>query len=83
MTATATKNAEVLDTYGSLHVVAVGRDIVTVADHGDRYEVVGSTGEVYKIFQRAGRVTRCTCPAQRFGKTCKHKLAVTEILRKW
>lgn len=81
--ATATRTAEVLDTYGSLHVCQVGNESVVVHDCGKHFECIGRESEPYKLYHRNGKIMGCTCAAAKYNRVCKHRLAAQAVLAAW
>ncbi len=65
------------------HICTVAGETVVVRDHVTHYECRGQLNEVYRIGLVGGVVKSCTCPAQRYGKMCKHRLASVEVAKRW
>lgn len=82
-TATATHTVEHLNRMGDIHVVAVDGETVIVHDHVSHYQVSGRQQESYSVLARFGRAISCSCPAQKFNRRCRHKLAVEAVAAKW
>ncbi len=65
------------------HIVTVNGESVVVRDHVTHYECRGQLNETYRLGLVGGVVKSCTCPAQRYGKMCRHRLAAQEVAKRW
>lgn len=81
---TAQHEVEYLGRSNNIHVVSVDKKAVIVHDNVISYAVGGSDGKtVYTVYTRFEKARSCTCPAGKWGKPCRHKLAVEAVVAKW
>lgn len=66
-----------------IHVVNVNGSAVVVTDRVLYHEVGGSHGETYLVHGRFGVARSCTCPAGRYNRVCRHRLAVNAVTAQW
>lgn len=92
MVATLTPEIEVLDNWQLAEdlVVRIGSDFYAVRDCLDHWEFrkevkdargVTTWAAPYRVYTACrAKAKSCTCPAGRYGRSCRHKAAVSDVL---